>query len=232
MVGVASSVTDTNHRAIPEATVARLPLYLRALYELTERGHDTVSSDGLAQAAGVNSAQVRKDLSCLGSHGIRGVGYGVADLLGLITRVLGLDRDWRVVLVGVGNLGRALASYGGFGERGFRIAALVDADPGKVGQVVAGHRIEALDELASIVERDQIAIAVLTVPADAAQTVADRLVAAGVTAILNFAPAHLEVPSGISVRKVDLSTELQILAYHERDRARPAAGSVRTDEGR
>lgn len=225
-------MTDTNHRAIPEATVARLPLYLRALYELTERGHDTVSSDGLAQAAGVNSAQVRKDLSCLGSHGIRGVGYGVADLLGLITRVLGLDRDWRVVLVGVGNLGRALASYGGFGERGFRIAALVDADPGKVGQVVAGHRIEALDELASIVERDQIAIAVLTVPADAAQTVADRLVAAGVTAILNFAPAHLEVPSGISVRKVDLSTELQILAYHERDRARPAAGSVRTDEGR
>lgn len=225
-------MTDTNHRAIPDATVARLPLYLRALYELTERGHDTVSSDGLAQAAGVNSAQVRKDLSYLGSHGIRGVGYGVADLLGLITRVLGLDRDWRVVLVGVGNLGRALASYGGFGERGFRIAALVDADPGKVGQVVAGHRIEALDELASIVERDQIAIAVLTVPADAAQTVADRLVAAGVTAILNFAPAHLEVPSGISVRKVDLSTELQILAYHERDRARPAAGSVRTDEAR
>ena len=225
-------MTDTNDRAIPDATVARLPLYLRALYELTERGHDTVSSDGLAQAAGVNSAQVRKDLSYLGSHGIRGVGYGVSDLLGLITRVLGLDRDWRVVLVGVGNLGRALASYGGFGERGFQIAALVDADPDKVGHVVAGHRIEALDELASIVEREQVAIGVLTVPAEAAQIVADRLVASGVTAILNFAPAHLEVPSGISVRKVDLSTELQILAYHERDRARPAARSVRTDNGR
>lgn len=209
--------TDTD-RAIPDATVARLPLYLRALYELTERGTQTVSSDGLAQAAGVNSAQVRKDLSYLGSHGIRGVGYAVEDLLDHISAVLGLNRDWRVMLVGVGNLGRALASYGGFRERGFRVAALVDADPDKIGQEVAGRRIEPLDDLDAVVAREEVAIAVVAVPADAAQPVADRLVAAGITAILNFAPAHLEVPPDITVRKVDLSTELQILAYHERRR--------------
>lgn len=215
-------VTD---RAIPEATVARLPLYLRALYELTEQGAQTVSSDGLAQAAGVNSAQVRKDLSYLGSHGIRGVGYAVDDLLDHISAVLGLNRDWRVLLVGVGNLGRALASYGGFDERGFEIAALVDADPDKVGQQVGAHRIEPLDELDDLVAREDVSIAVIAVPAEAAQTVADRLVAAGITAILNFAPAHLEVPAHISVRKVDLSTELQILAYHERRRPDPSAGT-------
>lgn len=206
-------------RAIPDATVARLPLYLRALYELTERATTTVSSDGLAQAAGVNSAQVRKDLSYLGSYGIRGVGYAVEDLLDHISAVLGLNRDWRVLLVGVGNLGRALASYGGFRERGFQVAALVDADPDKIGQEVAGRRIESLDDLDAVVAREEVSIAVVAVPADAAQPVADRLVAAGITAILNFAPAHLEVPPDITVRKVDLSTELQILAYHERRRS-------------
>lgn len=220
--GADAVVTD---RAIPEAAVARLPLYLRALYELTEQGAQTVSSDGLAQAAGVNSAQVRKDLSYLGSHGIRGVGYAVDDLLDHISAVLGLNRDWRVLLVGVGNLGRALASYGGFGERGFEIAALVDADPDKIGQQVGEHRIEPLDELDDLVAREDVSIAVIAVPAEAAQTVADRLVASGITAILNFAPAHLEVPAHITVRKVDLSTELQILAYHERRRPDPSAGA-------
>lgn len=214
-------------RAIPEATVARLPLYLRALYELDDQGSQTVSSDGLAQAAGVNSAQVRKDLSYLGSHGVRGVGYAVGDLLDHIAGVLGLNRDWRVLLVGVGNLGRALASYGGFRERGFKVAALVDADPDKVGRAVGEHRIEPLDDLDTVVQREDVSIAVLAVPADAAQAVADRLVTAGITAILNFAPAHLEVPAHITVRKVDLSTELQILAYHERRRSpRRTAGAV------
>lgn len=217
-------------RAIPDATVARLPLYLRALYELHDQGDETVSSDGLAQAAGVNSAQVRKDLSYLGSHGVRGVGYAVGDLLDHIAAVLGLNRDWRVLLVGVGNLGRALASYGGFRERGFKIAALVDADPGKVGRSVGDHQVEPLEDLDTVVAREDVSIAVLAVPADAAQTVADRLVTAGVTAILNFAPAHLEVPAHITVRKVDLSTELQILAYHERRRHQGRTTTV-VDDG-
>ncbi|MDP8960094.1 MAG: redox-sensing transcriptional repressor Rex, partial [Actinomycetota bacterium] len=174
-------------RRIPEATVARLPLYLRALVELAERGTHKISSRDLAQAAGVNSAQLRKDLSFLGSHGTRGVGYAVEELLEHISHVLGLTRDWKVVLVGVGNLGRALASYGGFAERGFRLAALVDADPNTVGSEVAGHAVEPLEDLPEIVRREDVTIAVVAVPPEAAQEVVDRLVEAGVTAILNFA---------------------------------------------
>lgn len=201
-------------RSIPDATVARLPLYLRALAELAEGGTVTVSSEGLAHAAGVNSAQVRKDLSFLGSHGTRGVGYVVDELTGHIAGVLGLTTDWAVVLVGVGNLGRALASYGGFSQRGFRIVAAVDSDPAAVGDEVAGIPVQPADRLPEIVEEAGVSIAVLAVPAEAAQRVTDVLVAAGVEAILNFAPAHLEVPPHVTVRKVDLSTELQILAYY------------------
>lgn len=219
-------------RRIPEATVGRLPLYLRALVELAERGTRTVSSESLAQAAGVNSAQVRKDLSFLGSYGTRGVGYSVEYLLDQISRVLGLTRDWRVVLVGVGNLGRALASYHGFGERGFQIAALVDADPATVGTIVAGHVVEPIDRLAEIVRMENVTIAMVTVPVDSAQNVTDQLVGAGVTAILNFAPAHLDVPPHVRVRRVDLATEMQILAYYEQRRAasgwRP--GALEDDE--
>lgn len=205
-------------RRIPEATVARLPLYLRSLIEFAERGTQTISSRHLAQAAGVNSAQLRKDLSFLGSHGTRGVGYAVEELLDHISHVLGLTRDWRVVVVGVGNLGRALASYGGFAERGFQLAALVDADPNIIGLEVAGHVVEPLEDLPEIVRREDVTIAVLAVPPEAAQEVVDRLVSAGVTAILNFAPARLDVPSHVRVRRVDLSTEMQILAYHEQRR--------------
>lgn len=218
--------TTEPDRAIPETTVARLPLYLRALNEMTDHGTSTVSSEGLGQAAGVNSAQVRKDLSYLGSHGTRGVGYAVGDLLDHISGVLGLNRDWRVLLVGVGNLGRALASYRGFRERGFEVAALIDADPGTVGQRVGQHRVQPLEELDDVVQREDVSIAVIAVPAEAAQSVADRLIGAGVSAILNFAPAHLEVPPHITVRKVDLSTELQILAYHEGRRAQGRGAGV------
>ncbi len=217
-------------RRIPDATVARLPLYLRALVELAGQGTHTVSSRDLARAAGVNPAQLRKDLSFLGSHGTRGVGYAVEELLEHISNVLGLSRDWRVVLVGVGNLGRALASYGGFAERGFQLAALVDVDPNTVGLEVAGQVVEPLEELPEIVRREDITIAVVAVPPEAAQEVVDRLVAAGVTAILNFAPACLAVPSHVRVRRVDLSTEMQILAYHEQRRLAPvgweAGGAV------
>ncbi|SDR96804.1 redox-sensing transcriptional repressor [Jiangella sp. DSM 45060] len=200
---------------MPEATVARLPLYLRALTTLAERGVATVSSEELAASAGVNSAKLRKDLSYLGSYGTRGVGYEVDFLRHQITREIGLTQDWAVVIVGIGNLGHALANYGGFASRGFRIAALVDADPTRLGEEVAGLNVRHADELEQIVDDLGIAIGVVATPARAAQLVCDRLVAAGVTSILNFAPAIVQVPEGVDLRKVDLSTELQILAYHE-----------------
>lgn len=200
---------------MPEATVARLPLYLRALTNLAERGVATVSSEELAASAGVNSAKLRKDLSYLGSYGTRGVGYEVDFLRHQITREIGLTQDWAVVIVGIGNLGHALANYGGFASRGFRIAALVDADPSRLGEEVAGLNVRHADELEQIVQDLGIAIGVVATPARAAQLVCDRLVAAGVTSILNFAPAIVQVPEGVDLRKVDLSTELQILAYHE-----------------
>lgn len=202
-------------RRIPEATVARLPVYLHALVTLEEQGVDTVSSEALAKASGVNSAKLRKDLSFLGSYGTRGVGYSVAELSEEISDTLGLTTERSVVIVGVGNLGRALASYGGFSDRGFRVAALVDADEAKVGSEVGGRRVESFTDLAAIVADREVSIAVLATPAAAAQEVADALVDAGISAILNFAPAHLEAPDGVTVRKVDLSTELQILAFYE-----------------
>nr|WP_240723392.1 redox-sensing transcriptional repressor Rex [Haloactinopolyspora alba] len=202
-------------RGVPEATVARLPLYLRALTGLAERGVATVSSEELAASAGVNSAKLRKDLSYLGSYGTRGVGYEVDFLRHQISREIGLTQDWSVVIVGIGNLGHALANYGGFASRGFRIAALVDADPKRAGEEVAGLQVRHADELEDLIQQLRISIGVVATPARAAQTVCDRLVAAGVTSILNFAPAIVQVRDGVDLRKVDLSTELQILAYHE-----------------
>ena len=206
-------------RGIPEATVARLPVYLRALVGLADAGTTTVSSDALATAAGVNSAKVRKDLSYLGSYGTRGVGYDVQFLVYQISRELGLTRDWAVVIVGVGNLGHALAGYGGFADRGFRIAALLDVDRRRVGERLAGVEVRHLDELDDVVRRHRVSIGVIATPAPAAQDVCDRLVAAGVTSILNFAPVVLTVPVGVDLRKVDLSIELQILSFHEQRKA-------------
>jgi redox-sensing transcriptional repressor len=200
---------------LPEATVARLPEYLRALHHLAEAGHDTVSSEGLAAAAGVNSAKLRKDLSHLGRTGTRGVGYDVVVLIEQIEQVLGLTQRRGVALVGVGNLGHALAGYAGFGTRGFRIAALFDADLGRVGEHINDLVVRHIDDLAEVVAQEMISIAVIATPAHAAQHVADRLVGAGVTSILNFAPCVLNVPDGVDVRKVDLAIELQILSFHE-----------------
>ncbi len=202
-------------KPVPEATVARLPLYLQVLVEAADTGTGTLSSDDLARAAGLNSAKVRKDLSFLGTYGTRGVGYRVAELTAEISQVLGLTGDRPVVITGIGNLGRALASYDGFAKRGFRVEALVDADPAKVGTSVGGHRIEPLEQLDQLVRDRGITIAVIATPAEHAQDVADAVVAAGVTAILNFAPTHLEVPTTVTVRTVDLSTELQILSFYE-----------------
>jgi redox-sensing transcriptional repressor len=203
---------------LPEATIARLPEYLRALHNL-EDGSDTISSEGLAAASGVNSAKLRKDLSHLGSYGTRGVGYDVALLIEQIEYILGLDQRRAVCLVGVGNLGHALAGYDGFASRGFRIVALFDADPAKVGERINGRTVRHIDELSRVAVEETIAIGVIATPASAAQAVADNLVAAGVTSILNFAPCVLSVPANVDVRKVDLAIELQILSFHEHRKA-------------
>ncbi|QXC60139.1 redox-sensing transcriptional repressor Rex [Aquihabitans sp. G128] len=205
-------------RRIPEATVARLPVYLRSLAELLEDKTATVSSERLAEMAGVNAAKVRKDLSYLGSYGTRGVGYDVEYLAFQMSRELGLTHDWPVVIVGAGNLGQALANYGGFKERGFPVAALVDADRAKVGQLVHGVPVHHLDELPVLKERLGIAIGIIATPAVAAQDVADALAEAGIGSILNFAPAVISVPEGTSLRKVDLALELQILSFYQEHR--------------
>jgi redox-sensing transcriptional repressor len=190
-------------------------VYLRALRALGESGVTTVSSEELATAAGVNSAKLRKDLSHLGSYGTRGVGYDVEYLVYQVSRELGLTQDWPVVIVGLGHLGHALANYGGFASRGFAIRALVDADPAIVGTEVSGLRVQPLGDLEHLVRTHGIAIGVIATPAPVAQAVCDRLVRAGVSSILNFAPAVLVVPDQVEVRKVDMSIELQILAFHE-----------------
>ena len=210
-------------RRIPEATVARLPVYLRSLYELAETRTATISSERLAEMAGVNAAKVRKDLSYLGSYGTRGVGYDVQYLLFQMSRELGLTQDWPVVIVGIGNLGHALANYGGFGERGFPVAALVDADPARVGEAIGDLVVRHVDELPDIVHELGVAIGVVATPAAVAQDVVDAMVAAGIRSILNFAPASVTVPDTVSLRKVDLAVELQILSFYQQ-RAHADAG--------
>jgi redox-sensing transcriptional repressor len=221
----------TPAHGIPDATVARLPVYLRALYVLADRSVATVSSEELAAAAGVNSAKLRKDLSHLGSYGTRGVGYDVDYLVYQVSRELGLTQDWPVLIVGAGNLGRALANYGGFASRGFRIAALVDSDPAVVGTEIAGHTVRSAADMEEVIRRFDVSIGVIATPAAVAQNVVDRLVGANVTSILNFAPVVLNVPPGVEVRKVDLSIELQILAFHAQRRGAALGPSERKRDG-
>ena len=200
-------------RAIPTATVARLPVYLRSLVDLPA-SQETCSSDQLAAIAGVNSAQVRKDLSHFGSLGTRGVGYNVAELRSLLREALGLTREYSVALIGAGNLGSALANYPGFDAWGFEIVAVVDTEDEKIGHAVGEMTVEHLRDLEAVVAERGVSIAIIATPAGAAQDVADRITRSGVRSILNFAPAVLQVPDGVSVRRVDLSTELQILTFH------------------
>jgi len=206
-------------RAVPPSTVSRLPLYLRVLEGLAEQGVTTTSSDQLARLAGVGPAQLRRDLSFLGSHGVRGVGYDVEHLRGRVADALGLGVDLAVVIVGIGNLGHALANYVARGSSGFRVAALVDAAPEVVGSSVAGLVVADVRDLEEVLRRERVALAVLATPADVAQEVCDRLVAAGVRGILTFVPRVLHVPDGVDLRAVDLGTELQILAFHEQRKA-------------
>jgi redox-sensing transcriptional repressor len=206
-------VIQPRPRTIPEATVARLAVYLRVLSALADGGRSTVSSGELAAAAGVNPAGLRKDLSHLGPCGVRGVGYEVATLRDRISGVLGVERSRACVLVGIGNLGSALADYAGFGSRGFEFVGLFDASPARIGQRIGGLAVRPIEELEEVVAATQASIGVITTPAEVAQTVCDRLAAAGVRSILNFAPVTLAAPEGVDVRKVDLSVELQVLAF-------------------
>lgn len=210
-------------RGIPDATVARLPVYHRVLLAMLDAGTTTVSSEELASACGVTSAKLRKDLSHLGSYGTRGVGYDVQFLSYHIARELGITQPWGVVIVGVGNLGHALVSYRGFASRGFRVVGLVDTHPDIVGESIAVGEdvitVTAMSELENVVRDGGAHIGVIATPAEAAQDVCDRLVDAGVRSILNFAPVVLAVPADVEVRKVDLAVELQILAFHEQRRS-------------
>ena len=200
-------------RPVPRVTVQRLPVYLRCLESLPA-GQQQVSSDELAEIAGVLGAKIRKDLSYLGTHGTRGVGYDIEHLKHEIRLELGLTRDWSVVIIGIGNLGRALANYGGFGERRFRVVGLFDIDPLKVGTRIDGLLIEPLDALEGAVAARDASIGIIATPAHAAQAVADALAAAGVRSILNFAPVVVKPPEGVDVRRVDLATELQVLTFY------------------
>jgi redox-sensing transcriptional repressor len=221
MPAVPAEGEDTVVRAksIPEAAVARLAVYLRVLSGMAEQGLTTVSSEELSAAAGVNSAKLRKDLSYLGSYGTRGVGYEVQVLVSQIERILGLTRQHKVAVVGIGNLGHALANYGGFPGRGFPVEALFDLDPDLIGVPVGGLPVSHLEDIPRVCAERQISIGIIATPPTAAQSVCDRLVAGGVQCILNFAPVVLQVPSYIEVRKVDLAVELQILSFHVARRA-------------
>ena len=206
---------QTPRQAVPAASVARLPLYLRCLEELSADGVDTVSSSALAELAGVNAAKLRKDLSHLGSYGTRGVGYQVGHLQRSIRHELGLDESSPVIVIGLGNLGQALVNHSGFGERGFPIAAIFDNDPGKVGLLVGGHEVVDIDHLEAVTAQTGARTAIITTPVEAAQEATDAAVGAGVTSVLNFAPTVVQVPDGVALRQVDLAVELQILSYYQ-----------------
>jgi redox-sensing transcriptional repressor len=206
----------SDHRLpkVPEMTIRRLSVYTRCLLQLEEDGVQTVSSQDLAERFNLNSAQVRKDLAYFGEFGVRGIGYYVAALKTELQRILGLDRQWPVVLVGFGNLGSALFHYKGFARQGFRIAAIVDEDPAKVAREIDAVPVVSSREMAAEIAARSIQIAIVAVPPDAAQPVADRLVEAGIKAILNFAPTRLKVPRDVRLKHVDLSIELETLSFY------------------
>jgi redox-sensing transcriptional repressor len=209
----------------------RLPVYQRILAELVRTNVATVSSEQLASLAAVNAAKVRKDLSHLGSFGTRGSGYDPTYLITQIERALGVDKNWTVAVVGIGNLGRALTNSEGFASRGFNVSAIFDVDPAVIGEEIKGLRVRHMDEIASLRSTERPAIGVITTPGWAAQEVANLLVAVGVTSLLNFAPRVLTVPSHVHLRYVDLSIELQVLGFY-RSRLGEPVEDVDTDADR
>jgi redox-sensing transcriptional repressor len=200
-------------RKVADSTVRRLSLYLRYLEQFEDQGIDTISSEALASRGGTTSAQVRKDLSFFGSFGKRGLGYAVPELAGRLREILGLQRRYRVAMIGAGKIGSALVQYRGFRQRGFDIVAIYDVDPAKVGKQWNGLTVQHIDRLEAELARWPVDMAVLVTPAEAAQDVAERLIRAGVKAILNFAPAQLTVPADVEVKTVNLALELETLSY-------------------
>lgn len=200
-------------KRIAESTVRRLSMYLRYLEELDGRGQQTASSDELATLFGTTPAQVRKDLSSFGSFGKRGLGYPVHELSAQLRAILGLGREWRVVIIGAGKIGAALANYHGFHDRGFRVVGVYDNNPSKIGQKWSDEIVRDMADLERDVKRDDALIAVLAIPADDAQAVVDRIIQAGIRAILNFSPAQLHVPSNISLKTVNMAMELEGLSF-------------------
>lgn len=205
-------------RKIADSTVRRLSLYLRSLEVFAEQGTDTISSEELAERGGTTSAQVRKDLSFFGSFGKRGLGYSVPELAARLREILGLGRDYRIAVIGAGNIGQALARFRGFGERGFHIVSVYDRDPEKVGRRWNGHIVRDQSGIEADLKETPVEIAIIVTPVDEAQALADRLVAAGVKAILNFAPVQLRTPEGVVVKNVNLALELEALSYGLRHR--------------
>ena len=200
---------------VSDATVGRLPAYLRSLIELAKDDVSSVSSARLSAAVGVNSATLRRDLASLDITGTRGVGYDIKYLVAAISRALGVNQEWPVAVIGAGNLGRALTNYSGLTDRGFPVRALFDIDAAKVGTTVADLPVHHLDELSTVIADHRIAVAVIATPPGAGQPAADAVVAAGITSILNFTGTVLVVPDGVVVRQVDLATELQILSFYQ-----------------
>jgi redox-sensing transcriptional repressor len=200
-------------KRIADSTIRRLSLYLRFLEEFEERGLTTISSDELAARGGTTSAQVRKDLSFFGSFGKRGLGYSVPELSSRLRKILGLEREWRVIIIGAGKSGAALAQYHGFIERGFRITAIYDSDPQKIGRTVDGLTIRPIECLPTDAESAEAEIAVIAVPASAAQATADLVVEAGIQAIMSFAPRRLTVPEDVAVKMVNMAMELEGLSF-------------------
>lgn len=199
---------------VPDIVIGRLPIYLRALTLLHEQGHEFTSSQELGQKLGIGSAQIRKDLSFFGEFGKQGTGYEIKYLREQISKILHVDRDWPVALVGFGDLGQAIANYGGFASKRFQIEAIFDNEPGKIGQEVAGKVVQDIKQLKNIITAHQIKIAIVAVPASAAQVVADQLVEAGVQALLNYAPITLSVPDGVHVQYIDPVMHLQRMTYY------------------
>ncbi len=199
---------------IPDIVIGRLPIYLRALTHLRQEGQEITSSHELGRQLGISSAQIRKDLSHFGEFGKQGTGYNIASLSAELQRILHVDREWKVALVGIGDLGRALANYGGFAHRGFRITHLFDRDPNKIGQIIGNLEILAVDGMRAVLRADRVEVAMITTPAGAAQAVADELVEAGVRAILNYAPIALSVPASVRVQYIDPVLHLQRMVYY------------------
>ncbi|WZO96993.1 redox-sensing transcriptional repressor Rex [Isosphaeraceae bacterium EP7] len=202
----------------PKAVVGRVSLYLRQLELFQRQGLITISSNQLGTSLTISDAQVRKDLAFFGQFGHPGVGYRIEELIDALRRILGIDREWPSALVGLGNLGRALIRYRGFRSRGFHIVALFDNDPSKIGETIDGMVVHPLDSMAKVVQSLNISLAVLAVPAEVAQAVADQVVASGIVGLLNFAPLPLVVPPGVSVVGVDLSVQFEHLAYKVQNR--------------